>query len=83
MAFADTLRTMAQRWRDENPEYQGGVVLIWQESVYGWKNCLRDAKHEQPGVFAVDLDGNIYKTEGGNSYDGAKLWIVYQDFIKC
>lgn len=70
----DALRAMAAKWRLTKPEHENGVVLIWQGSVYGWKNCLRDPQDERPGVYAVDDDGNIFKTEGGNDYDGAAIW---------
>lgn len=77
MSLADNLRAIAQNWRNENPDHQSGVVLIWQGSVYGWKNCLRDAVHEQPGAFAVDADSHVFIAEGGNSYDGAKCWVAF------
>lgn len=76
MTYVEELRATARKWRDLN-EHQEGVVLIWQGSVYGWKNCLRDAAHEQPGAFAVDADGHIFIAEGGNSYDGAKCWVTF------
>lgn len=77
MAIVEDLRATAQKWRDENQGHQGGIVLVWQESVYGWKNCLRDAAHEQPGAFAVDADGHIFIAEGGDDYDGAKCWVAF------
>jgi len=52
MSQIEALRTTATQWRTANPDRRGGVVLIWQGSVYGWKNCLRDASHEQPGAYA-------------------------------
>ncbi|EAT2030563.1 antirestriction protein ArdR [Salmonella enterica] len=68
---------IARRWRQLNPDMAGdGIVLIWKKTAYGWKNCLRDAKDEQPGAIAVDCDGNIFIAEGGNNYDGAKCWVV-------
>lgn len=70
------LRIAARRYRDANPERQGGIVLVFQGKVYGWKNCLRDAGHEQPGAYAVDEDGHVFIAEGGNEYDGAKCWVA-------
>lgn len=72
----EALRTTATQWRTANPDRRGGVVLIWQGSVYGWKNCLRDASHEQPGAYAVDAAGHVFIAEGGNDYDGAKAWVA-------
>lgn len=71
-----SLRETADRWRVNNPNHPGGVVLIWQGTVYGWKDCLRDASHEQPGAFAVDDAGHVFVAEGGNEYDGAKCWVA-------
>lgn len=79
LGLADKLKMIASQWRDVNPEYQCGVVLIWQAhcliSAYGWKDSLRDPQDEKPGAFAVDVDGCIFQAEGGNDYDGAKRWI--------
>ncbi|MBS0045138.1 antirestriction protein ArdR [Shewanella sp. M16] len=76
MCLAKNLREIADKWREENPDHQDGVVLIWQGSVYGWKNSLRDPAHEQPSAFAVDSEGHVFIAEGGNSYDGAKCWVA-------
>lgn len=73
---AKELAEIAAEWRVRNPEYHAGVVLIWQGAPYGWKDRLRDAPSERPGVYAVDLDGNVFIAEGGNDYDGAKCWVV-------
>lgn len=77
MGSTESLIETARKWRECNQEYQGGVVLIWQGEAYGWKNCLRDPAHEQPGAFAVDLDGHIFIAEGGTGYDGAKCWVAF------
>ena len=71
---ASQLVATAARWRTANPEHRGGVVLVWQGSVYGWKDCLRDPHHEQPGAYAVDASGHVYIAGGGNEYDGAEEW---------
>ncbi|WP_413703358.1 hypothetical protein, partial [Raoultella ornithinolytica] len=54
--------------------------LIWDGEAYGWKNVLRDPQHERPGAIAVDAEGNMFIAEGGNDYDGAKCWVVFQEF---
>lgn len=39
---------IARSWRLQNPEHaDSGIVLIWNDAVYGWKNCLRDPQHER------------------------------------
>ena len=71
----EVVRGAAKQWRERNPDYQGGVVLVWQGQAYGWKNSLRDAFQERPGAFAVDEAGQVSKAEGGNDYDGAERWL--------
>ncbi|MEX5498360.1 hypothetical protein [Pseudomonas syringae] len=70
----EALRATANKWRSINQDHRGGIVLIWQGAVYGWKDSLRDASHERPGVFAVDETGHIFIAEGGDQHDGAKGW---------
>ncbi|MCW4647282.1 antirestriction protein ArdR [Pseudomonas aeruginosa] len=71
-----TLRSIATQWRAGSKGHSDGVVLIWQGTVYGWKNCLRDAAHEQPGAYAVNESGHVFIAKGGNEYDGAKAWVA-------
>lgn len=72
----EEIRNIAAQWRQANQENPGGVVLIWQGAVYGWKNELRDPQHEQPGAVAVDDTGCVFVAEGGTEYDGAKCWVA-------
>ncbi|EDQ6204397.1 MULTISPECIES: antirestriction protein ArdR [Citrobacter freundii complex] len=76
--FFTRLRYLAEAdaYRRDWPGHDGGVVLIWEGKAYGWKNCLRDAHHEQPGAIAIDTDGHLFIAEGGNDYDGAKCWVA-------
>lgn len=69
---------IAAKWRKEQPETRAatGVVLIWEGEVYGWKDVLRDAAHEQPGAVAVDAKGCVFRAEGGDAYNGAKCWVA-------
>lgn len=73
----ESLVLIAQKWREANQEYKGGVVLVWQGNAYGWKDKLRDPAHEKPGAFAVDSEGHVFIAEGGNEYDGAKCWVAF------
>lgn len=66
----------ATQWRTDHNKQDSGVVLIWQGVVYGWKNCLRDAAHERPGVYAVDEAEHVFIAEGGDEYNGAKCWVA-------
>uniref|UniRef100_E6XH07 Antirestriction protein ArdR n=1 Tax=Shewanella putrefaciens (strain 200) TaxID=399804 RepID=E6XH07_SHEP2 len=73
----DNYLKIAQIWRSHQPsDRTAGVVLIWQNKVYGWKDSLRDASHERPGVIAVDADDHIFIAEGGDEQNGAKQWVV-------
>ncbi|HHT3808164.1 TPA: hypothetical protein ACTY0G_005093 [Klebsiella pneumoniae] len=72
----EEIRSIAALWRQANQENPGGVVLLWQGAVYGWKNELRDPQQEPPGAVAVDDTGCVFVAEGGNEYDGAKCWVA-------
>jgi len=72
-----TVLNIAAKWREEHPEHVAfGVVLIWNNKAYAWKNVLRKPEHEQPSAIAVDVDGHVFIAEGGNDYDGAKCWVA-------
>lgn len=66
----------AIKWREEHPEHVSGVVLVWNNEAYGWKDKLRNPEHEQPGAYAVDDENRVFIATGGNDYDGAKCWVV-------
>lgn len=72
----DTARRVAATYRARLGEHEHGVVLIWDSEAYGWKNILRDPEHERPGVLAVDEDGHVYRAEGGDDWNGARVWVV-------
>jgi hypothetical protein len=72
----ESLTAAVEQWRSRNPDRPGGVVLVWQGEVYGWKNRLRDAAHERPGAYAVDEEGHVFIAEGGDDRNGAKCWVV-------
>ncbi|EPP3907011.1 antirestriction protein ArdR [Pseudomonas aeruginosa] len=72
----EALRATATKWRAANQEHRGGVVLLWEGEVYGWKNELRDPASESPGAYAVDKTGLVFKAEGGDAYNGAKAWVA-------
>ena len=72
----ETLRASAVKWRAGNQEHHGGVVLVFEGKVYGWKNELRDPACERPGAYAVDKAGLVFKAEGGDEYNGAKAWVA-------
>ena len=65
---------VSQRYRSDYPGHAEGVVLVWQDEAYGWKDRLRDPESERPGVYAVDAKGRVWEAVGGNDYDGAERW---------
>ncbi|WP_198266688.1 antirestriction protein ArdR [sulfur-oxidizing endosymbiont of Gigantopelta aegis] len=69
---------LAQQWRSQQSSERSefGIVLIWNNVVYGWKNELRDAGHERPGVIAIDAAGHIFEAKGGDDVSGAKCWVA-------
>ena len=71
-------QAVANQWRSRQPPSRAtsGVVLIWNGSVYGWKDKLRNAEHERPEAIAVDPLGNLFIAQGGNDQTGAKHWVV-------
>lgn len=69
-------RLAAKHWRTSNQGRPGGVVLVWDGAVYGWKNSLRDAAQERPGAYAVDEDESVFIADGGDDDNGAKCWVV-------
>lgn len=72
----EVLRATATKWRAGNQEHRGGVVLVFEGEVYGWKNELRDLACKRPGTYAVDKVGLVFKAEGGDDYNGAKEWVA-------
>lgn len=74
--MTDNYDDIVQQWRADNPKYKNGVVLIWDGTVYGWKNELRDPGHERPGAVAVDASGRVYTACGGSYQDGAAEWVA-------
>jgi hypothetical protein len=74
--LVEALRLTAMQWRARNQEHLDGVVLVWHGEVYGWKDCLRNANHERPGVYAIDEAGHVFIAEGGDDQNGAKCWVA-------
>ncbi|MEY2151134.1 hypothetical protein AB7849_09465 [Rhodanobacter sp. 115] len=71
-----TPQEIAAGWRatQDDTTRTSGVVLIWNDRVTDWKDCLCDPHQNVPGVQAVDPDGHVFVAEGGNDYDGAERW---------
>lgn len=52
-----------------------GIVMIWRDTVSGWKQELRDASRVRPNTVAVSSEGSMFIARGGNDWDGARRWI--------
>lgn len=72
----ETLRATASEWRARYPGHAGGIVLVWQETAYGWKDSLRDPGQDRPGSYAVDEAGHVFIARGGDDYNGAECWVT-------
>ncbi len=79
MTDFEHIRQVAEAWRRDNPNSAGGVCLVWNNEVYGWKDALRDPQNERPGVHAVASDGALWRSEGGNDHDGAERWVPVEE----
>lgn len=68
---------IADNWRANRPfEYEGGqgYVIIFGDSVPGWKRDLDQPEGWEPGCVAVGVNGDLHLATGGNSCDGATAW---------
>lgn len=71
---------LARKWRENNSAGEAqhrvysGVVVVFESSVSGWMNELRNPESWEPGCIAVDINGNCHIATGGNAYDGATEW---------
>lgn len=77
----DELVARAVAWRHEQLQkdvsirrFNMGVVLVFDDAVYGWKARLCDPHHERPGALAIDTSGRIWEAVGGDCQNGAKAW---------
>jgi hypothetical protein len=66
---------IANEWRGNHPDLNGGVVVIYNSEVCGWVNELRNPESWRPGSIAVSGQGDMHRATGGNDYDGAKEWV--------
>lgn len=72
MSRIQNLHKAATRYR-KRERLTGGVVIFNAGLPTGWMNTLRDPHAWQPGVKAVDADGNLWTAWGGDEY-GAESW---------
>lgn len=75
------LRNIAKRYRKAENLPAGFVILVGgffgrcKPEPDGWVLRLDRPSGFIPGCFAVSSTGEVFVTEGGNDYDGAKSWI--------
>ncbi len=68
-------RLAAASYREQRPECQGGIVLIWRGKGVGWRSQLGDARHERPGTYAVDSQGGVFKVEARDDGEDEYEWV--------
>lgn len=71
------IREQARNWRENQEtgcERSIGYVVIFNGQVAGWKRELDNPQGWEPGCLAVGPIGSVYQAEGGNAYDGARVW---------
>ena len=71
----NSAQKLAEDWRRQNPHRKGGVVVIFEDTVQGWCNELRNPEHWRSGCIAVNEEGEMWLTIGGNDQDGAEEWL--------
>lgn len=73
----EAIREQARNWRESQEagcERSIGYVVIFNGQVAGWKRELDNPQGWEPGCLAVGPIGSVYQAEGGNAYDGARVW---------
>ncbi|WP_290492521.1 hypothetical protein [Alcanivorax sp.] len=68
-------RLAAASYREQRPDCQGGIVLIWRGKGFGWRSQLGDARYERPGTHAVDSQGGVFKVEVRDDGEGVYEWV--------
>ena len=71
----ETMTKQAREYITER-KMPGGIVLFFDGNIYGWKDRLRNPECEQPGAIAIDQHGNQWMARGGDSYNGARRWVL-------
>ena len=70
-----TLKNRAEKFRNGlSHKPAGGVVVFYNGKAVGWVNQLRNPEHWEPGVIAMNAEGQCWRTTGGDAYNGAKEW---------
>lgn len=79
----------ATTWRESNygngESYvgKGGVVVFHKTQVQGWVNELRNPEEWEPGCIAINEDGDMFMTVGGNAQTGAESWCKLGTEMAC
>lgn len=70
-----TLKYRAEQFRsriDQNGT--SGLVVFHKGEAVGWVNELRNPERWEPGVIAMNADGQCWRATGGDAYNGAQHW---------
>ena len=52
----------------------GGVVVFHSGKAVSWVNELRNPESWEPGVIAMNSEGQCWRATGGDAINGAKEW---------
>lgn len=70
-----TLKNRAEKFRQSLVHKPaGGVVVFYNGKAVSWVNELRNPESWEPGVIAMNAEGNFWRATGGDARSGAKEW---------
>ncbi len=70
-----TLKNRAEKFRNSLAHQPtGGVVVFYNGKAVSWVDELRNPESWEPGVIAMNAEGNFWRATGGDAYNGAKEW---------
>ena len=68
---------LATLWRQERTEshLKGGVVIVYESTIVGWRDKLRNPEDFCPGCIAVSSSSEVWESFGGDCGMGAESWL--------
>lgn len=70
------MKKLAQQFREEHPQIpeKKGFVIFWLNQVTAWTLELEEPRRWSPGCIAINADGALWESRGGNEQAGAERW---------
>lgn len=70
-----TLKNRAEKFRSSLAHKPtGGVVVFHNGKAVSWVNELRNPESWEPGVIAMNQQGQFWRAMGGDARNGAQRW---------